>query len=151
MKALLSLFVLLALTSCASNKEEREIQAKAKESKVSDSKGLGNTISDLIHSSKTLSDAQKKELENIFLVNKQRADSLTEQSFKFRSVLIRELLSGNVNKTEVELIKKDIEKIEAERLKNTFDTVEKITNIVSAHPEKDKYVDHLLLIERPAR
>lgn len=151
MKAMLSLFVLLALTSCASNKEERDIQAKAKESKVSDSKGLGNTISELIHSSKTLSDAQKKELENIFVVNKQRADALTEQSFKFRSVLIRELLSGKVNKSEVELIKKDIEKIEAERLKNTFDTVEKITNIVSAHPEKDKYVDHLLLIERPAR
>ena len=151
MKAILSILIIITITSCASKKEELDVQAKAKESRIHDSKGLGDTISDLIHSSKTLSDAQKKELENIFMVNKQRADSLSEQSYKFRSVLIRELLSGKINKTDVEVIKKDIEKIETEKLRNTFDTVEKITNIVSAHPEKNKYIDHLLFIERPAR
>jgi len=151
MKAILSLFVLLSITSCASKKEELDVEAKAKASQVHDSKGLRDSINDLIHSSKTLSEVQKKELENIFIINKQKADALNELSFKFRSVLIKELLSGKINKSEVELIKKDIEKIEADKLKNTFDTVEKITNIVSAHPEKHKYIDHLLFIERPAR
>jgi hypothetical protein len=65
--------------------------------------------------------------------------------------LIKELLSGNVHKTEIDVIKKDIADIEAARLKNTFDTVGKITNIVSSHTEKDKFMDHLINIERPFR
>jgi hypothetical protein len=151
MKAIFLIFIILNLSSCASQKEEREINARAQETKVTDSKGLGNTISDLIQSSKTLSDVQKKELMDIMALNKKRADSLTEQSYKFRAVLIKELLSGNVHKTEIDVIKKDIAEIEAARLKNTFDTVNKITNIVSAHPEKDKFVDHLINFERPFR
>ena len=122
MKAIFLLTILFSLSGCASQKEERDINARAKDTQVTDSKGLGNTISDLIQSSKTLSDLQKKEL--------------TEQSYKFRAVLIKELLAGNVHKTQIDVIKKDIADIEAARLKNTFDTVDKITNIVSAHPEK---------------
>jgi hypothetical protein len=60
MKAIFLLTVLFTLSSCASQKEERDINARAKETKVTDSKGLGHTISDLIQSSKTLSDVQKK-------------------------------------------------------------------------------------------
>ena len=151
MKAIFLLTILFTLSGCASQKEERDINARAKETQVTDSKGLGNTISDLIHSSKTLSDVQKKELMDIMALNKKKADSFTEQSYKFRAVLIKELLSGNVHKTEIDVIKKDIAEIEAARLKNTFDTVDKITNIVSAHPEKEKFVDHLINIERAYR
>ena len=50
MKTIFLLIILFTLASCASQKEEREINARAKETQVTDSKGLGNTISDLIHS-----------------------------------------------------------------------------------------------------
>ena len=150
MKAMLLLVILLTLTSCASKNQERDIQVKAKDSKVSDSKSLGVTIHDLINDSKTLSAAQKTELQNLLAVNKKRAEELTEQSFQFRSVMIKELLSGKVKQNNIRLIKNNIKKIEEAKLKNTFDTVEKITAIVSAHSDNQQFAEHLILIERPA-
>lgn len=150
MKALFSLVILLALTSCATQ-TKKEIAASTAESKVSDSKALGETIHDLIASSKTLSPAQKAELTAIVQANKQKAEQMTEQSFKIRSVLVTELLAGKVNNKKISLLKKDIKKIEAKKLKNTFDTVEKISHIVSGHPDKDKYVEHLIHLEHNRR
>lgn len=144
---LISLFVV----SCASKTEERELEAKAQESKVSDPKALGGTISDLINSSKTLSDAQKQELVKIIDANKKKADELTEKSFKFRGVLVEELLSENMSKKKIKILKKDIKKIEEEKLKNTFDTVEKISKLVAKDPVKNQISEHLINIERPLR
>ena len=153
MKALLSLVILMSLTSCASQKKvEQEVKAKAaNETKVSDGKTLGMTIHDVIHSSKTLTDAQKAELDQIIVVNKQKSEALTEESFKFRSVLIKSLLSGKINPKEIKAIKKDITRIERAKLKNTFDTVEKITKIVSNHPDNQQFAEHLIYMERPLR
>jgi hypothetical protein len=147
MKAMISVLTLLALVSCSSKSQQRELEAKASESKVQDGKALGNKIHDLIHSSKTLTDAQKSELELIMNANKQKADELTEKSFQFRGVLVKSLLSGNYNKKEVSLLKKDIEKIEKAKLKNTFDTIDKVIGIVAKHEEKEKIYGHLIMID----
>lgn len=151
MKAMISLLVLLTLTGCASKKHEQALTVQAKESNVNDGKALGQTITDLIQSSESLTAEQKKELETIMMANKQTADTLNEQSFQFRSVLIKSLLSGSYNRKEVGILKKKIKKIEDQKLKNTFDTVEKITNIVAKHEQKEKFVDHLLMIDRVNR
>lgn len=151
MKAMISLLVLLSLASCASKNEERALQVKAQESKVNDAPALKQTIHDLIHSSKTLTEAQKIELETIMTENKAKADELTEKSFQFRSVLIKSLLSGNYNQKEVNILKKDIEKIEKLRLKNTFDTVAKITNIVAKHEQKEKFAEHLIMMDKGSK
>lgn len=143
------LAVLMAFTSCATHKNvEKEVEEKAAHSPVSNYQALGGTIHELISSSKTLTDAQKKELTQILEVNKKRADDLSEQSFKFRGVLIQELLGGDPNQEKVKILKGDIKKVEQARLKNTFDTVEKISAIVSKHPDNEKYHDHLINIER---
>lgn len=147
MKAMFSLLALFALVSCSSKSQQRELQAKAAESKVQDGQALGNKIHDLIHSSKTLTDAQKTELESIMSENKKTADELTEKSFQYRGVLVKSLLSGNYNQKEVNILKKDIEKIEKAKLKNTFDTIDKITSIVAKHEEKQKFYDHLIMID----
>ena len=144
MKNLILLTSVLMLVSCSSLKKERQIQDQAeKETAVKDGQAFGSTIQDLIRSSKTLTEAQKKELEGIIAVNRSTAEALGEKSFKFRSVLIKELLSGKVDRKRVELIKKNIKDVEEERLKNTFDTVEKISHIVSPSPESEKYVELL--------
>lgn len=148
MKAMLSLLVLLTFVSCSSTKEKKALSAEAKESKVTDGKALGQTISELIHSSETLTPEQKKELEVIMANNKQTAESLNEQSFQYRSVLIKSLLSGKVNRKEVDILKKRIKTIEGQKLKNTFDTVEKITKLVDKHEQKEKFADHLLMIDK---
>jgi Flp pilus assembly protein TadD len=151
MKALLFLVVALSLVGCATKKDKQEIQEKVSHSKVSDAPTLGKSIQDLINNSETLTDAQKKELEKIIEVNKKTAESLTEQSYKYRSVLIQELLSGKVNKKKVKLLKKDIKRVENLKLKNTFDTVEKISKIVSSSPDKEKFAQRLIIIDRPYR
>jgi uncharacterized protein YcfL len=150
-KIFLSVMALSLLTSCASHvRKEREVEAKVAQTKVSDSQGLGGTIQELISNSKHLSESQKKEITDLLTANKKRADELQEQSFKYRAVLLEELLSGEkVDMTKVRIIKKDIKRIEDLRLKNTFDTVEKISRMVSGHPENQQYLRHLINIERP--
>ncbi len=149
MKKILPLLLLVTLASCATQKAEKDIEQKiSQEGSTADGATLGKTINDLITSSKTLKPEQKKELEAIIAANKARAEKLANDSYKFRSVLIKELLSGKPNKKEVALLKADIKKIEADRLKNTFDAIEKISNIVSAHPEHDVYIKHLMSIDR---
>ncbi len=48
MKAFLSLVLLFAVTACATKKENLEVEKKAQETKVTDSKGLGTTIHETI-------------------------------------------------------------------------------------------------------
>ena len=149
MKTVLSLVLLLAVTACSSHKEAKQnVEQKTASETTVTGQSLGTTIQDLIQSSKTLTDAQKKELEGIIANNKQRAEELSAQSYKFRAVLIKELISGKaVNKKEVRILKKNIQKVEGERLKNTFDTVEKISKIVSNEPENDKFRESLMQME----
>lgn len=148
-------FLLLStilVTGCASKKQmKKEIEQEAAQSNVKDPKALSGTIHNLIDSSKTLTDAQKKELTNIVEMNKKKATELSEKSYEYRAVLIQELLSEKMNKKKIKLIKKDIKKIEAERLKNTFDTVEKISSIVSKNADKTQYAEHLMMMDRPIR
>lgn len=148
MKALLLLAILTTLVSCATKKTKQVVAEKVAQESTTTPKSLGHTIHDLIESSKTLTDAQKTELRSIISKNKETADSLNAESFKYRSVLIKELLSGSkINKKEVYVIKKNIKRIEQAKLKNTFDTVEKITAIVSGTADKDQFADQLLKID----
>jgi protein involved in polysaccharide export with SLBB domain len=151
MKMIALVLITVFVTSCASKNDEREIRKEAAESNISNSQALGETIHDLIHSSKTLSSAQKKELNQIIEINKNTAMALMEESYQFRSILIQELLSGKSSPERIALIKNDIKQIEEKRLKNTFDTVEKISNIVSAHPEKQEFGSRMLELDRPIR
>ena len=151
MKSLFLVIALITLASCSTAQKQKEIRIEAaQESTASDSKTLGATIHDLIESSTTLTPADKKELKAIIAKNKEIAEYLTEQSFKFRTVLIKELFSGKIDYKKVSLIKKDIKKIEAQRLKNTFETIEKITAIISKNPDFEKYQEHLIKLESPA-
>jgi len=146
------LFLILAsfvVTSCASQKnEEKIVEAKAAQTTVHDSNALGSTINDLITNSKNLTDVQKEEIRKIFQMNKQTAEELTQKSYGFRGVLIQELLSGKVNQKRVEILKRDIKEVEAARLKNTFDTVEKISALVIDHPEKAKFAEHMMMMDK---
>lgn len=146
--SLLVLF-LLVLTSCASQKkEEREIEEKTSKSTVSTPAALGGTIHDAIANSKTLTDAQKQELTKIIDENKKKADELQAMSFKYRGVLIQELFSGSMSQKKIKILKKDIKKVEQARLKNTFETIEKISKIVSKEPNNEDFSQHLMNFER---
>ncbi|MFY7992383.1 MAG: hypothetical protein ACOVP4_03745 [Bacteriovoracaceae bacterium] len=151
MKAFILMMTFLSLVGCATKKDKQEIQDKVANEPITDSKSLGLTIKDLIQSSKTFTDAQKKELEVIMMANKKKAEELTEESYKSRSVLIKELLTGKIDKKKVSLLKKNIKRLEDAKLKNTFETVEKITAIVANHPEDKEFAEHLMIFDRPSR
>lgn len=147
----LSLMLLVCLVSCASKKEKKDIEEKAAQIQVKDPKALGHAIHELISSSATLTAVQKRDLTMILDQNKQLAMELSEKSYKFRALLIEELISGKATPKRIRLIKADIKAIERQRLKNTFDTVEKISQIVSSHPDREKFSDHLIQYERAVR
>ncbi len=140
----------LSLSCSTHKKEEKEIQNQVSQTEVSVN-NLGKTIQDLIENSKTLTKDQKTELGKILEINKKRAHELIEESYKFRVVLVKELLSPKMNQKKINMIKSDIKKIEAKRLKNTFLTIEKFTKIISEHPNHHDFSDHLINIERPYR
>ncbi len=151
MKLIPFLFLFMVLTGCSSYKQEEKIvqQKVSQETGAADKDSLGKTIHELISSSKTLSDAQKAELNAIFAANKQKAYDLSEESYKLRTVLVKELFAAKVNQKRIKIIKKDIKKIESLRLKNTLETVEKVGSIVSSNPDNQFFADHLLMMERP--
>lgn len=148
---ILSLLLVICLVSCASKSEKKEIADKAAQIQVKDPKALVNAIHELISSSTTLTDVQKRDLTMILNQNRQVSMELSEKSYKFRALLIEELLSGKATRKRIRIIKSDIKAIEGQRLKNTFDTVEKISQIMSSHPDREKFSDHLIQYERAVR
>lgn len=144
MKTILPLALLFfVLTGCASKKDKIEIKEKAEKSEVNNPVALGETIQQAIHSSANLTPAQKQELEGIISNNKQKAQELSEESYRFRAVLIQELLANNASRKKIKLIKKNIEQIEKKKLENTFSTIEMISAVVSNTPDKQNFSEAL--------
>jgi uncharacterized small protein (DUF1192 family) len=136
------------LVSCSSAKKEKaSVEQKVAVSKVDSPQGLSKTIEDHIESSTSLTEEQKTALRMILGENKRRAEELTTESFKNRGVLIQELLSGKYTPQRVTILQKEIERIEKLRLKNTFDTVKKISKIISGQPDLNQFADEMLHME----
>lgn len=153
MKLVSLILALLFLASCSSRKiEQAKIDEKiSNETSVTDGKSLGASVNDVIQSSATLNEKQKADLEKLFNEIKVKNSALMEESFKLRAVLIKELLSGDVNAKQVKLLKKDIKKNESERLKSTLTAIDKISLIVSKDPDNSKFIDHMMQMDRPLR
>ncbi len=150
MKLIFPLALLIfVLTGCASKKDKIEIKEQAENSAVNNPVALGETIHQAIHSSAHLTPAQKQELEGIISNNKQKAQELSEESYRFRAVLIQELLGNNVSRKKIRLLKKNIEQIEKKKLENTFSTIEMISSVVSNTPDKQNFSEALKNFERP--
>lgn len=153
MKSVSLILTLLFLASCSSRKiEQAKIDDKvSKETSVTDGKSLGASVNETIQSSASLTEQQKAELEKLFNETKLKNSALMEESFKLRAVLIKELLSGDVNAKQVKLLKKDIKKNESERLKSTLSAIDKISLIVSKDPDNSKFIDHMMQMDRSYR
>lgn len=151
MKTIIAILILsVAVTGCAT-KAKKEVKAKVEQSNVTGPEKLGQSIQDAIHNSEFLNDEQKKELEGIIAENKATADKLAADSFKHRSVLIQELLSPKSDRKHIRVLKKSIKKIEDEKLKNTFETIEKISRVVSRNSDRQNFNNPLLYLDRSFR
>lgn len=151
MKTIILLAVVLFFVSCSHKKHKQEIQSKVEQSQVKDPAALEMTIDEAIANSKNLSPEEKQKLEAILSANKDRAMKLQQESYKLRGLLIEELLSDKMSPKKVKLLKKDIRKVEEDRLKNTFEAVDEITNIVSKYEDRSLYAQPLMILDRPLR
>lgn len=147
MRILILLALVMAFTGCA-HKQKEDIKKKVEQSNVKDSETLSGTIDEAIEKSPDLNQEQKEELRKILADNKQKAMALTEQSYKLRGVLIQELLSGNPDYRKIRILKRDIKKVEDNKLKNTFDTVELITKKVSKQSDSQRFTEPLLNMDK---
>ncbi len=148
MRILTLIIFSIALTSCSSTKKDKEsVQQKVASSTVNSSQSLSQTIQDHIENSKTLTDSQREELRKILGENKALAEQLMEESYKNRGVLIQELLTGKSTPKRVTILEKEIERIEKLRLKNTFDTVKKISKIISGQPDVNQFAEEMINFE----
>ncbi len=151
MKVLFITIALSLLASCASQ-TKKEVQAEVSQETAKDKQSLGQTIHDQIANSKSLSEDQKSKLVALLTKNKATAEKLSEESYQSRAVLIKELLSPNMSSKKVSIIKSSIKKIEAAKVKNTFDTAEAIAKIVGKNSEhSDAFAEHLMIFDRPSR
>ncbi len=150
-KSLLWTMLILGTVSCASRNDKAEIRKEAAASQVKDPKALGELIDQAINNSTHLTAEQKKELEKIIAGNKQKATALSEETYKYRSVLVQELLGETPKASRVKYIKKDIERVEKERLRNTFETIEAISKVVSKSSDRNRFTEALIFLDRPSR
>ena len=117
MRLISILMMTISLVACSSYKQEKKaVEQEAAQTNVKDAQSLGATIHDLINNSKTLSEEQKKELTEILSANKSKAEELAGESYQYRAVLIKELLSGKAKKSRVRILEKDIARVEKLRL-----------------------------------
>lgn len=149
MKTIILITLALFFVSCAHKEHKKEIKQQVEQSTVKDPAALTMTIDDAIEKSPNLSAEEKKKMHEIIAANKQRAMALSEESFKLRGLLIEELLSGKMDRKKVNLLKKNIKKVEGDKLKNTFETVETISRMVSKNEDRADFADPLMGMERP--
>lgn len=149
MKTTVSLVLLMSLlVGCASNKAARqEVKEKVSQEQVSGGKEFATKIRSVINSSETLNQDQKQKLHDLLSEVGQKNKALFKESFKLRSVLIQELISGKANSKQVKILKKKIKKMESERLSNGFAAMDKVSDIVSNDPQRDKIMQEFLQID----
>lgn len=148
MKTVLLLALVLLFVSCSHSKH-KEVKAQVEQSQVKDPAALTVTIDEAIESSPNLTKEQKEELHKIIAANKSTAVALNEESFKLRGVMIKELLSGNMDPKKIKILKKDIRKVENDKLKNTFATVEKISALVGKNKDRMDFSLPLMNMDVP--
>lgn len=151
--ALVLALVVLVFTGCASReKAQTKIEKKITlETGVTDGRSLGRGVREMIHDLSNLDSHQKKELELILDRTAAKGQALSEKSFKLKSVLIKELLSGKVESSEVGLLKRDIRQVEKQRLKLTFETIGEISRVVEGDPDAQALLQRVFDMEHSIR
>lgn len=148
MKSIMTLIALgMLLTGCSSMKDKQDVDKKVAEETVTDGAGLGQSFQDLLRNSKNLTDKQKEQLTVLFNDTKAQNKLLLAESFKLKTVLVKELLSEDNNASEVSILKKQIKKNEALRLKTSLNAIEQMSQIMGKSPETNMYANQILLMD----
>lgn len=148
MKVLLMCFCATLILGCATAREKRQLNDQlAHENKVQDGKSLGQSVHDVIVSSQSLDPKQKSQLTDLLSRIRLKQKELLENSFRLRSLMIKEILAQKVNPRKVKLLKKEIKKNEEQRLSSTFSAIDEISRIVEKDPDTATFLQHMMYYE----
>lgn len=151
MKLLLLSIGVIALQACAHNKTEKQIEAKtAEETHIRNRTDLHNEVHAQIESSSTLTSDQKTKLHALSESTRASVDELTSKSLKLRSVLLKDVIDSKYNAKEVSKIKKDIKRVEAEKLSVIFAAVDQANAILGRSANDNQHLIRNFLFERTA-
>lgn len=142
MKTILLLSSLLFLSACSSTTERNIQQKVGQESTIQDGPSLGINVRAAIKESRTLTNEQKKELEEVLAKVGKENQLLSEKSYKLRGILIKDLIQPQMNTKEVWQLKKDIRKTESKRVKNTLQAMSEISSILGNDPSAKWYMEN---------
>ncbi len=136
------------LQGCATNRAATQLDRKlSDETTVHDPEDLRIESKQVIEASQQLTPEQRTQLLAIRNDLSTKSRESREQSFKLRSLLIKDLVSQKYDDAEVDLIKKRINELEQNRLSNLFEAVAKAQVIMGREPNGHKKIVSALLFE----
>jgi hypothetical protein len=139
----------LAIGACAS-KQDKKLTAKVSEEKsIQSNAELTSQANDTIKNSPNLNDEQKSKLMALRAEMTTQSNALRDESFKLRSVLIKDLISKDEHVNEVKLIKARLRKIEDQRLDVLFGAIDQANIILGKYAaEHQKMLEQTLRDDR---
>ena len=88
---------------------------------------------ELIRTAPNLTDEQRAQLQQLRISSEEKSKAIEDQSMKLREVLMKDLLSPNYDakkSAEVRTIRSKMAKLQRQRMRLTFDNVEKAQRIL---------------------
>ena len=145
MKILFLTLLVILMSGCSTSEKKRINDEVNQETGITDGRSLHKSVHEAIQKSTTLTDEKKSSLESLLNDLGAKNKPLSEESFKYRGVLMKELISGKASEKQIRLIEKQIAKIERERLKNTIKTAREMARIVSGEKEQTQILEQIIM------
>ncbi len=122
---------LLIANGCTSKSIEKELNQKmAQESSIHNQADLTNESDRLLNMDEQLTLVQKQQLKDLKNQTRMLSAEQNSESLKLRSVLMKDLLAANFNRSEVILIKNKLKKVESKKVEILFGAIEKANVIL---------------------
>lgn len=146
-------FLVCTLTAlgCTATPVSQLDQKVGQETPIADRAQLEAQAGVLIQNDQNLTPIQRDQFLTLKASVDKELNDISEQSWKLRSVLVKELLSSNYSADDVSQIKSRLRKLEDERLSVMFDGVDKANSILGRNANDHQAALRALMEERADR
>jgi hypothetical protein len=152
--AVAALFSSLSFAACAHKAIEREVDQKVDQRPaVPNAEALDAHAKEHIEDTPGLTDLQRKELTELRQKTRAEMNSLQEKALKLKALALENAIGKDHNHAELQVIKKQIRKLEERRVTAFFDAIDKSLKILDREPPRSPihrdWIMRDLLLERP--
>ena len=119
--------------SCGTTAAQKSVDAKVNAEPTMTQQQANRSNEELIRTAPNLTDEQRAQLQQLRISSEEKSKAIEDQSMKLREVLMKDLLSPNYDakkSAEVRTIRSKMAKLQRQRMRLTFDNVEKAQRIL---------------------